>query len=143
MKNRKPIFYPNNRISYDAYKFLRKVTKADRDILLSEFPPFDPQKRHSLFIILLALCAEKSLKLVFLKRSLFLLFELISIIKICAKQNIHNIPPDVQSLRTILKCTSPKEYHFLSSICVRSVATLYKMRKNRCLKSFIMILSFG
>ena len=44
IKNRKPIFYPNNRISYDAYKFLRKVTKADRDILLSEFPPFDPQK---------------------------------------------------------------------------------------------------
>ena len=51
IKNRKPIFYPNNRISYDAYKFLRKVTKADRDILLSEFPPFDPQKRHSLFIV--------------------------------------------------------------------------------------------
>ena len=37
IKNRKPIFYPNNRISYDAYKFLRKVTKADRDILLREF----------------------------------------------------------------------------------------------------------
>ena len=67
MKNRKPIFYPNNRISYDAYKFLRKVTKADRDILLSEFPPFDPQKRHSLFIVFTCPLCGKEFEISFSK----------------------------------------------------------------------------
>ncbi len=67
IKNRKPIFYPNNRISYDAYKFLRKVTKADRDILLSEFPPFDPQKRYSLFIVFTCPLCGKEFEISFSK----------------------------------------------------------------------------
>lgn len=71
IKNRKPIFYPNNRISYDAYKFLRKVTKADRDILLSEFPPFDPQKRHSLFIVFTCPLCGKEFEISFSKAKFY------------------------------------------------------------------------
>lgn len=51
IKNQKPIFHPDSKISYDAYKCLRKVTKLNMGILFSEFPPYNPKIKNSLCIV--------------------------------------------------------------------------------------------